>query len=537
MELLLRSNGSELDCLLAESEEARSFYARYIHLLCSLRTWVECPPEEAAANAKPEPVLLVEPDRRLSRIMPPVFRKLKPVMWVAIILVVGVTTALAINGLRSHLAGLDVAQNERESLGSQIATPPAVPSTSAASVARLVRTYECVWSEQGEAIADGDRLKLGQCLQLRSGLTELKFDCGARVILQGPAKFRLESRLSAAMSAGKVTVTIEDPAAKGFSIHTPGMEAIDLGTEFGLEVSPNGLEQVHVFRGEVHVAASPTKGSPIAAKRLLANQGIEVNLNTRGVTMVANNGERFIRSVDNAQKYRHVVAYWRFEDHPVGELVAATMNGTAPVRGSLDASPNGNDLYTWSKGTQPRFSGDVPSAVVPRTGEINSASLDNSVPPDSPDSTRDLFTMSRWSQPPGIDLQSITPAAWTVEASINLAKCCDKFQTFVVRDGMNAYDKDSRITPFCFDVMPDKHIRVRFCDVEKACPRRDCFGDYGSREPLVQRCRPPATARTSSCTSTRGMARATFYGPCPVCLRTVRRRWAEGSSRRPHPRI
>jgi len=37
-------------------------------------------------------------------------------------------------------------------------------------------------------------------------------------------------------------------------------------------------------------------------RRLVESQGIEVNPNTQGVKLVANNGERFARSLDDAQK-------------------------------------------------------------------------------------------------------------------------------------------------------------------------------------------------------------------------------------------
>jgi hypothetical protein len=341
-----------------------------------------------------------------------------------------------------------------------------LPKTSGA-VARLVRTYACTWANPQESPADGDCLLAGQELSLRSGITEIAFSSGARVILQGPAQFRLDSPLSATLTAGKITATVEEAAAKGFTIHSPGMEAIDLGTEFGLEVSPNGLEQVHVFRGEVNVTASPAKGPPATAQRLLANQGIEVNLNTKGAKLVANNGERFARSVDEAQKNRHVVAYWRFEDHPVGVLVPESQKGNAPVRGSLDSSLNGNDLYTWSEKTQPQFSDNVPAGEIPQTGDANGASLDNSVPPGAGVWTRDLFTMSQWSQPSGTDLQTITPAAWTIEASVKPAKPGKTFQTFVARDGLNASATNSKLTPLGLYVTPNKHFEVRYCDVDR----------------------------------------------------------------------
>ncbi len=261
------------------------------------------------------------------------------------------------------------------------------------------------------------------------------------------------------LSSGKITVRADSPAAKGFSIRTPGMKAIDLGTEFGLEVSPAGIEQVHVFRGQVEVAASLEQGPSAPPQRLIEKQGMEVDLNTKGVKLVANNGERFARSLDEAQNRRHVVAWWRFEDHAVGVLVPESQEGKAPVRGSLDSSINGNDLYTWSKGTQPAFSADVPAATIPLTSEPNVASLDNSEPPAS-HPTRDLFTRSGWSRPSPVDLQVITPAKWTVEASVKPAKLRADYQTFVVRDGADVCAADPELAPFALYIGPQKHFGI-----------------------------------------------------------------------------
>ncbi len=340
------------------------------------------------------------------------------------------------------------------------------PATQPAAVARLVHSYDCVWTDSETPLADGDRLRSGQSLELRTGLAEIVFDCQARVILQGPASFLLDSTRSASLSYGKITVKAEAASAKGFLVRTPSMKTIDLGTEFGLEVAPTGVEQVHVFRGEVQVSGGTANGPTVPSQRLAQEQGIEVDPNTEGVKLVVNNGERFARSLDDAKKNRHVVAHWRFEDHAVGVLVPESKAGQNPVRGSLDSSINGNDLYSWNQQTQPRFSGDVPAATVPQTGDKNSASLDNTVPPQGL-ATRDLFTMSYWSHPSFTDLQTITPAQWTIEASIKLAELPDRFQTFLVRDGIKACSINPSLPPLAFQVTPDRHVKVLFCDVDR----------------------------------------------------------------------
>ena len=123
-------------------------------------------------------------------------------------------------------------------------------------------------------------------------------------------------------------------------------------------------------------------------------------------------GDTFIRTIDDADRDRHVVAYWRFEDHPVGEAVADTSGNTKPVRGTVDSSFNGNDLFTYSASTRPRFSGDVPPdengpAALLRSGAPNRGCLDNTVPPVEGSPTRDLYTRSRASHAAPIDIQKV----------------------------------------------------------------------------------------------------------------------------------
>jgi hypothetical protein len=386
----------------------------------------------------------------------------------AALLMVAVIVAVAQHGLRDHdIHGHDiVASRPLPPLVQPSQTEHSSPHLSATPVAYLARSYNCNWSDPDLAISDGDSLRGGQQLSLRSGLAEIVFASGTRVILQGPAVFLPESQGSASLFSGKVTVRAETPSAKGFTVRTPGMKTIDIGTEFGLEVAPTGLEQVHVFRGEVVVAPSSPMLPRVAPQRLFEQQGIELNPGTKGVKLVANNGERFARSLDEAQNKRHVVAYWRFEDHPVGVVVPESQEGKAPIRGSLDSSINGNDLYAWNRGTQPRFSSDVPAATVPQSGERNRASLDNSVPPTGVP-TRDLYTMSAWSRPSPVDLQAITPVCWTIEASVKPAKLKKEFQVIVVRDGINVSSADPKLTPLAFQVTPDRHFEVLFCDVDK----------------------------------------------------------------------
>ena len=115
----------------------------------------------------------------------------------------------------------------------------------------LARTIDCAWASDREAPEAGDDLAAGQTLVLKSGLAEIVFQSGARTILQGPARLVVRSRASAALNRGKCSVAVENPLARGFEIHAPGMKYTDLGTEFGVAVAENGVQEAHVFRGKV----------------------------------------------------------------------------------------------------------------------------------------------------------------------------------------------------------------------------------------------------------------------------------------------
>ena len=98
----------------------------------------------------------------------------------------------------------------------------------------------------------------GQSLQVRTGLAELRFAQGAKVVLSGPAEFEVLSANRGFLRRGKI-VAVVPPQAIGFTIATPTAEIVDLGTEFGVEVDEQQNAEVHVFTGVV--VARPTEAA------------------------------------------------------------------------------------------------------------------------------------------------------------------------------------------------------------------------------------------------------------------------------------
>jgi hypothetical protein len=120
---------------------------------------------------------------------------------------------------------------------------------------------------------------------------EITYDTGAKIVLQGPATYQVESATGGYLAVGKLTAKLEKkgndecgmmndelPAAQNgtehstlstrhlFAVRTPTVTVTDLGTEFGVEVGKD-FSGVHVFTGTVELSTRPGNGK--AAKRIV----------------------------------------------------------------------------------------------------------------------------------------------------------------------------------------------------------------------------------------------------------------------------
>ena len=159
---------------------------------------------------------------------------------------------------------------------------------------------DCKWEKKGLGIRDWgleisdlgfgisanpqSLVSLGDKFALASGLMEITYDTGAKVIFQGPVTYEVESN-GGYLAVGKLTGKLEKKAASGhlclvspqplapspssnpqslipnpFVIRTPTATMTDLGTEFGVEVSKDRQCRLEVFRGKVILRpASPRR--------------------------------------------------------------------------------------------------------------------------------------------------------------------------------------------------------------------------------------------------------------------------------------
>src|SRR6266581_4097312 len=151
--------------------------------------------------------------------------------------------------------------------------------------------------------------------------------------------------------------------------------------------------------------------------------------------------------------FADTIAFWTFEGDGVttptdGVFVKDTDGRVAPTADGIlvrDISGNGNSLFTWNNdATGHQYRTNVPGSIVPQTGATNQFSIQNNGAFPA--------TMT-WSSnsAPTIDVETIEPLAWTIEASIYQTASATH-ETFVGRDGNGeaGFASDPNLAPLYF---------------------------------------------------------------------------------------
>jgi len=120
------------------------------------------------------------------------------------------------------------------------------------AIAWLVNAQDCTWSDPGLM----GNLQADTTVKIERGLAEFHFQCGARIILEGPSEMQLLSNRSVRLVSGKLTARVPAEAV-GFEVLSPHGKVVDLGTEFGVR-SDGGVTEIYVFKGQVE--AQPASG-------------------------------------------------------------------------------------------------------------------------------------------------------------------------------------------------------------------------------------------------------------------------------------
>ena len=177
------------------------------------------------------------------------------------------------------------------------ATRPTDPKW--AIVARITKAIDCRWAQGEKWSQEGMFLTAGQLLDLEVGLVEVEFSSGAKVVLQGPARFVTAGPNDSRLDHGRLSAIVPE-GAEGFTVRTPGMEVVDLGTEFGVSVNENNKSDVHVFKGLVEME-SATKSGKTQTIQLKKNEAAEYDKASGDVIHIPVNNKKFVRDLDAVQ--------------------------------------------------------------------------------------------------------------------------------------------------------------------------------------------------------------------------------------------
>jgi hypothetical protein len=146
------------------------------------------------------------------------------------------------------------------------------------------------------------------------------------------------------------------------------------------------------------------------------------------------------------------VAWWRFEEGPADAQVSHPVANGLFYPSVADSSGHGNALSAWTGDAWAGYGyrTDLPGATIPQTGAANNYSVQNT------GGYPGMFTGSA-------AMQTMTPGAWTVEASFKPES--GGYRTLVGRDSMGAYAGDANLAALYLQIIPDDAVAIKYTDV------------------------------------------------------------------------
>jgi hypothetical protein len=137
-----------------------------------------------------------------------------------------VTTGLLVAAI-THIS-----QPEQLVAASPVSAPP-TKEPSAASAGMVTGVADCRWMKGSTPLLLNDTVPVGREIKLESGLVELTCDTGAKVILQGPVTYNVESATGGYLKVGKLTACVEHaktedprPKTQGPNPKSPNLQVL-----------------------------------------------------------------------------------------------------------------------------------------------------------------------------------------------------------------------------------------------------------------------------------------------------------------------
>ncbi|NOX98239.1 MAG: DNRLRE domain-containing protein [Verrucomicrobia bacterium] len=234
----------ELESRLSEDEEAKRWFAEYLHLHAVL----QADGEELLAEGEGKLIEFPVSQRWLTG--------LRYAATVAFLLgCVWLLRGSIVTGEQREVSGGTpvVAEVKKNAVKA-----PVVEVLKDITVATLADTRECKWAGSSLPTSNGARLGPGR-LHLLEGLATVVFDGGAQVTMEAPALIEVVSAEKCRLISGGLVGFVKK-GAEGFQVETNDAMVTDYGTRFGVTVGKSGRSEVVVLEGAVGVEHSQVKG-------------------------------------------------------------------------------------------------------------------------------------------------------------------------------------------------------------------------------------------------------------------------------------
>lgn len=165
------------------------------------------------------------------------------------------------------------------------------------AVARVAATRNCRWRGEAADLGFGASVVGGQLLELETGLAELTFPSGARVVLEGPAAFRIADSETVELFSGRVAAAVPTES-EGFSVKTPRLVVAETGAQFGVIAGADGSDEVHVFEGAVEAKAVDGRGRITGVVNLASLEAARFRSSSHRFARFNADDESFVRSLE-----------------------------------------------------------------------------------------------------------------------------------------------------------------------------------------------------------------------------------------------
>jgi hypothetical protein len=325
---LTESDRARLERLLEEDEAARDYYIDHVVLHAMLR-WehalplgIETNNADGRTTATDDPLSAKVPAEIATPSFPVLLDAPAPPNSVfsvplgGFLFSYGVAAAIVVVGILLGWAyQVSIPRPSHEGIAQQPLrpdTPPGLPEPEPVFVARITGSVDCRWVDPRTAPAGVDRIAAGRKFDLASGLLEVTYDSGAKVILEGPCTYEVESNHGGRLSLGRLTALVEKKGERGqgrgergqdiaanqqstignhrsasslsslhaplFVVRTPTAVITDLGTEFGVEVDKSGAGKTRVYQGKVELRVGGGDAKETRVIRLGRDQSARVEI-------------------------------------------------------------------------------------------------------------------------------------------------------------------------------------------------------------------------------------------------------------------